>query len=264
MNKLLKLFTLILVVTACTTVPLTGRKQLSLIPNSELLPLSYNSYEEVLRENKLSKNTEQTALVKKVGSKIQKAVETYMAENKMSDQLKGYSWEFNLLEGDAINAWCMPGGKVAFYEGIMPVCKDEAGVAVVMGHEIAHALGNHGRERMSQGLVQQLGGVALAVAIADKPEETQQLFFAAYGIGTTVGAMLPYSRLHESEADKMGMVFMAMAGYKPNEAPSFWERMTAASDRAQPPVFLSTHPSHTRRIKDLEAYIPKAMEYYRP
>jgi predicted Zn-dependent protease len=263
MNKFLKLPALILIVTACTTVPLTGRRQLSLIPNSELLPLSYSSYQEVLKENRLSKNTEQTALVKKVGSKIQKAVETYMAENKMSDQLKGYAWEFNLLEGNTVNAWCMPGGKVAFYEGIMPVAKDEAGVAVVMGHEIAHALGNHGRERMSQGLVQQLGGVALAVAIADKPQETQQLFFAAYGIGTTVGAMLPYSRLHETEADKLGMVFMAMAGYNPNEAPRFWERMTAATGGAQPPEWLSTHPSHNRRIKDLEEYIPKAMKYYR-
>ena len=263
MNKFLKLPALILIVTACTTVPLTGRRQLSLIPNSELLPLSYSSYQEVLKENRLSKNTEQTALVKKVGSKIQKAVETYMAENKMSDQLKGYAWEFNLLEGNTVNAWCMPGGKVAFYEGIMPVAKDEAGVAVVMGHEIAHALGNHGRERMSQGLVQQLGGVALAVAIADKPQETQQLFFAAYGIGTTVGAMLPYSRLHETEADKLGMVFMAMAGYNPNEAPRFWERMTAATGGAQPPEWLSTHPSHDRRIKDLEEYIPKAMKYYR-
>ena len=263
MNKFLKLPALILIVTACTTVPLTGRRQLSLIPNSELLPLSYSSYQEVLKENRLSKNTEQTALVKKVGSKIQKAVETYMAENKMSDQLKGYAWEFNLLEGNTVNAWCMPGGKVAFYEGIMPVAKDEAGVAVVMGHEIAHALGNHGRERMSQGLVQQLGGVALAVAITDKPQETQQLFFAAYGIGTTVGAMLPYSRLHETEADKLGMVFMAMAGYNPNEAPRFWERMTAATGGAQPPEWLSTHPSHNRRIKDLEEYIPKAMKYYR-
>lgn len=263
MNKFLKLPALILMVTACTTVPLTGRRQLSLIPNSELLPLSYSSYQQVLTENRLSKNAEQTALVKKVGSNIQKAVETYMAENKMSDQLKGYAWEFNLLEGEAINAWCMPGGKVAFYEGIMPVAKDEAGVAVVMGHEIAHALGNHGRERMSQGLVQQLGGVALAVAIADKPQETQQLFFAAYGIGTTVGAMLPYSRLHESEADKMGMVFMAMAGYNPNEAPKFWNRMAAASSGGQPPEWLSTHPSHNRRIKDIEEYIPKAMKHYR-
>jgi predicted Zn-dependent protease len=264
MKLMLKILALILIVPSCSTVPVTGRKQLALIPNSELFPLSYTTYQDVLKENKLSSNAQQTALVKNVGLKIQKAVEAYMAENNMSKQLSGYAWEFNLLEGNTVNAWCMPGGKVAFYEGIMPVCKDEAGVAVVMGHEIAHAIGNHGRERMSQGLVQQFGGVALAVAIRDKPEETQQLFFAAYGIGTTLGAMLPYSRLHESEADRLGMIFMAMAGYNPNEAPKFWERMAEVTGGAQPPEWLSTHPSHDRRIRDLEEYIPTAMQYYRP
>ncbi len=254
----------LLLLVACSTVPITGRKQLSLIPNSQILPLSFDSYQQVLKENKLSTNKEQVAMVKNVGEKIQHAVEEYMAKQNMSDALEGYKWEFNLIQDDkTVNAWCMPGGKVAFYSGIMPICKDEAGVAVVMGHEVAHAIANHGRERMSQGLVQQLGGVALAVAIQDKPQETQQLFYSAYAIGTTYGAMLPYSRLHESEADKLGLIFMAMAGYDPHEAPKFWERMAAQSSGQQPPEWMSTHPSHESRIENLNEYMPTAMKYYK-
>ncbi|HPE55173.1 MAG TPA: M48 family metallopeptidase [Bacteroidales bacterium] len=248
---------------ACSTVPITGRKQLSIIPNSQILPLSFDSYQQVLSESKLSTNKEQTAMVKKVGVKIEQAVEQYMTQHKMADALDGYAWEFNLIQDDAtVNAWCMPGGKVAFYTGIMPICQDEAGVAVVMGHEVAHAIANHGRERMSQGLVQQMGGVALAVAMQDKPEETQALFFAAYAVGTTYGAMLPYSRLHESEADKLGLIFMAMAGYDPHEAPKFWERMASQSGGSQPPEWMSTHPSHESRIQALNDYMPTAMKYY--
>ncbi|MCB2221276.1 MAG: M48 family metallopeptidase [Bacteroidetes bacterium] len=248
---------------ACSTVPITGRKQLSIIPNSQILPLSFDSYQQVLKESKLSTNKEQTAMVKNVGAKIQHAVEQYMTQNKMADALEGYDWEFNLIQDDAmVNAWCMPGGKVAFYSGIMPICKDEAGVAVVMGHEVAHAIANHGRERMSQGLIQQMGGVALAVALQDKPQETQALFFTAYAVGTTYGAMLPYSRLHESEADKLGLIFMAMAGYDPHEAPQFWERMASQSGGGQPPEWLSTHPSHESRIQALNDYLPTAMKYY--
>ena len=157
----------------------------------------------------------------------------------------------------------MPGGKVAFYSGILPVCQDEAGVAVVMGHEVAHAIANHGRERMSQGLIQQLGGVALSVAIADKPEETQALYYAAYAIGSNYGAMLPYSRLHESEADKLGLIFMAMAGYDPHVAPQFWQRMQAATGGQAPPEWLSTHPNPENRIKALNEFMPKAMKYYK-
>jgi len=155
----------------------------------------------------------------------------------------------------------MPGGKVAFYTGILPVCQDEKGIAVVMGHEVAHAVANHGRERLSQGMLQQLGGVAVAVAVKDEPEQMQALYYTAYAIGSTYGAMLPYSRLHESEADKLGLIFMAMAGYDPHEAPVFWERMAAAGGQ-QPPEFFSTHPSHEHRIKDLNSYMSTAMKYY--
>lgn len=252
-----------LVVYACAQVPVTGRRQLSLISNSEILPMSFSQYEEVLDSSNLSSDEEKVQMIKSVGNKIQGAVEAFMAEKGMSEQLEGYEWEFHLIDSDVANAWCMPGGKVAFYTGILPICKDEAGVAVVMGHEVAHAIANHGRERMSQGLVQQMGGAALSVALSEKPEATQNLFGQAYAIGSNVGVMLPFSRLQESEADKLGLYFMALAGYNPNEAPEFWERMKAASGGQAPPEFLSTHPSNETRINDLKAEIPKAIKYYK-
>jgi predicted Zn-dependent protease len=248
----------------CATVPVTGRRQLSLVSNSEILPMSFDSYKSVLDSSKLSTNKEQVEMVKGVGVRIQKSVEEFMAQNNWSDQLEGYAWDFNLIDEDIVNAWCMPGGKVAFYTGIMPVCQDEAGVAVVMGHEVAHAIANHGSERMSQGLMQQMGGVAMDVALSSKPSETREMFGMAYGLASNYGAMLPFSRLHESEADKMGLIFMAMAGYDPREAPKFWERMAAKSGGGAPPEFMSTHPSHETRIKDLNAQIPEAMKYYKP
>jgi predicted Zn-dependent protease len=248
----------------CVVVPVTGRKQLSLISNEQILPMSFQSYKAVLDTSKRSKNKAWTAMVKQVGRRIQGAVAQYMFEHNLQSYLKGYKWEFNLIEADIVNAWCMPGGKVVFYTGIIPVCGDETGVAVVMGHEIAHAIANHGRERMSQEMVQQLGGVALDVALANKPEETRAMYELAYGLGTTYGAILPYSRLHESEADKMGLIFMAMAGYDPHAAPEFWKRMQKKSGGQAPPEFLSTHPAPSHRIADLEAMIPEAMKYFRP
>jgi len=247
----------------CATVPITGRKQLSLISNSELLPMSYDNYKTVLDNANLSNNKQQAEMIKRVGVRIQKAVEEFMVNNNAADQLDGYDWEFNLIDENIANAWCMPGGKVVFYTGIMPICKDEKGVAVVMGHEVAHAIANHGAERMSQGLLQQMGGAAVDVAMANQPGETRALFGAAYGIASNYGAMLPFSRLHESEADEMGLVFMAMAGYDPREAPKFWERMAAQSGGGAPPEFMSTHPSHDTRISDLNEKIPEALKYYK-
>ncbi|MDZ7372148.1 MAG: M48 family metallopeptidase [candidate division KSB1 bacterium] len=252
------------VLIACTTVPITGRKQLNLIPQSDMLSMSYQQYDAFLKENKLSTDPQATAMVKRVGSRIQKAVEQYFAEQKMSSHLQGYNWEFNLVESDQVNAWCMPGGKVVVYTGILPLTQDEAGLAVVMGHEIAHAVAEHGNERMSQALLQQLGGVALTVAMRDKPEETRNLWLSLYGVGTTVGAILPYSRLHESEADELGLIFMAMAGYDPNAAIPFWQRMAALKGGQAPPEFLSTHPSDETRIRKIKEILPKAMKYYRP
>ena len=248
---------------SCSRVPITGRQQLDLISDSELLSMSYRQYDDFLNTNKISNDKKNTALVKKVGNNIQKAVEKFFRENNISEDLNGYDWEFNLVESDEANAWAMPGGKVVFYTGILPVCQDEEGIAVVMGHEVAHAVAQHGSERMSQGLMTQLGGAALGVALKDEPEETKALWFTAYGLGAQVGVLLPYSRLHESEADHLGLVFMAMAGYNPNGAVEFWQRMAENKKGSAPPEFLSTHPSDETRINDLKKLIPEAMKYYK-
>ncbi|MCR9155410.1 MAG: M48 family metallopeptidase [Bacteroidetes bacterium] len=252
----------LLILGACKTVPLTGRKQVSLIPGSQMNAMAVNQYQQVLSESKVLRGTPEANMVNTVGQKISQAVEQYLRQKGHAEMIKDFKWEFNLIEENVANAWCMPGGKVAFYTGILPICQDEAGIAVVMGHEVAHAIANHGSERMSQGLIQQFGGAALQVAIKEQPEKTQGLYMAAYGIGSQYGAMLPFSRLHESEADEMGLVFMAMAGYDPREAPKFWERMAANSGGSQPPEFMSTHPSNQTRIKDLNANMGEAMKYY--
>jgi len=252
-----------IVLQSCSTVPLTGRSQLNMIPSSEMLSMSFQQYDQFLKENKLSTNQTEVNLVKNTGVKIQHAVERYMKENNLSDRLNGYKWEFNLVEDDQVNAWCMPGGKVVVYTGILPVTKDEAGLAVVMGHEIAHAIAEHGNERMSQQLLQQVGAVGLMVAMKEEPAQTQALWLSVYGVGTTVGIMLPYSRTQESEADHLGLIFMAMAGYDPHAAPEFWKRMAASKQGGQPPEFLSTHPSDQTRINDITSWIPEAMKYYK-
>jgi predicted Zn-dependent protease len=250
-------------VAGCATVAVTGRQQLNLISNEELIPMAAQQYSEVIRQGPLSRNAEQTALIRKVGAAIQKAVEQYMANAGKSVELAGFSWEFNLIDDPkTVNAWCMPGGKVAFYTAILPVCKDETGIAIVMGHEVAHAIANHGRERMSQQMAAQMGINVLSVALGQNPTGSQELLMQAVGAGTSIG-MLKFSRAHESEADHMGLIFMAMAGYDPNQAPAFWERMATLSGGQQPPEFLSTHPSHETRIADLKGWIPEAMAYYK-
>ena len=245
---------------ACSTVPLTGRKQLSLIPDAQINALSFQSYQQVLQESNIISNTEQARLVKKVGKKIAYAVEKYMQEQGLQDQIDGFKWEFNLIEDNTVNAWCMPGGKVAFYTGIMPICQDEAGVAVVMSHEIAHAIAEHGNERMSQQLTAQMGGMALSVALSQKPQATQQLANTAFGLGAQYGVLLPFGRTQESEADELGLYFMAMAGYNPKEAVPFWQRM-AAQGGGSPPEFLSTHPAPETRIRNIEKIIPKTKKF---
>ncbi|HET7178393.1 MAG TPA: M48 family metallopeptidase [Chryseosolibacter sp.] len=248
---------------ACAKVAVTGRQQLSLVPSSEIIPMAEQQYDSVVRNSKLSNDARQTAMVKNVGSRIQKAVERYMSEHNASSDLSGFNWEFNLIDDpNTVNAWCMPGGKVAFYTGIMPICQDEAGVAVVMGHEIAHAIAHHAGERMSQGLLANGLLGTLGAALGQNPTLTQQVFLQAVGVGAQLG-MLKFSRQQESEADHIGLIFMAMAGYDPHEAPKFWERMVAQSGGGQPPEWLSTHPSHGSRIKDLNKEIPEAMKYYK-
>jgi predicted Zn-dependent protease len=228
-----------------------------------MLSMSLQQYDTFLKEHKLSSDEKQTDTVKHVGARIQDAVVRYFASSGMSSRLSGYQWEFNLVEDKEVNAWCMPGGKVVVYTGILPVTKGEAGLAVVMGHEIAHAVAEHGNERMSQGLLAQFGGMALAEALSTKPAATQQLWMTVYGVGAKYGAIMPYSRLQESEADHLGLIFMAMAGYDPNEAISFWQRMSAQKGGQAPPAFLSTHPSDSARIDNIRRLVPEAMRYYK-
>jgi predicted Zn-dependent protease len=248
--------------TSCSTVPLSGRSQLNLLPESELMAMSVTSYGDFLKENKLSANQEQTAMVKRIGSKIAYAVERYLNENGLGGRIADYKWEFNLVEEATPNAWCMPGGKVVVYSGILPITLTEAGLAVVMGHEIAHAIARHGNERMSQAMLIETGGLALSSALQTKPQETQSLFMTAYGLGTTVGVSLPYSRSHESEADHLGLIFMAMARYNPEEAVTFWQRMEQSAGQ-KPPEFLSTHPADQTRIENLKKIMPEALTYYK-
>ncbi len=247
---------------ACSTVPITRRKQLKLIPNGQLLPMSFEQYTQVLSESELSTDEEQVAMIKRVGQKIQKAAEDYYKENKLEKDLVGYDWEYNLIVSDQVNAWCMPGGKVAFYTGILPICEDETGVAVVMGHEVAHALANHGGERMSQGMIAQMGLGTLGAAMGENPTLTKQLLLQSIGMGTQLG-VLKFSRSNESEADHIGLILMAKAGYNPEAATSFWQRMAALSGGQAPPEFLSTHPESETRVNDLQALMPEALKYYK-
>jgi predicted Zn-dependent protease len=251
-------------VTSCSTVALTGRQQLNLVPDSEMLSTSTQQYGQFMNDNKLSSNAEQTARVKRVGARIQKAVEDYARQTDHTKDLAGYAWEFNLVESKEVNAWCMPGGKVVFYTGIMPVCRDDNGVAVVMGHEVAHAVAKHGAERMSENLLLQMGGTALGAALQSKPQQTQQLWMSAFGAGAQYGLMMPFGRTQESEADHLGLIFMAMAGYDPHHAVTFWQRMSQASGGQAPPEFMSTHPSDEHRIQKIQQELPEALKYYRP
>lgn len=251
------------VMLSCSSVPVTGRRQLNIIPQGQMLSMSVQEYGTFLKENKLSTNPEQIALVTRVGTRIQHAVERYMAEKNMSDLIKEYKWEFNTVESAEVNAWCMPGGKVVVYTGILPVTADETGLAVVLGHEIAHAIAQHGSERMSQQLIAQYGGMALETALQNKPAETKNLWMSVYGVGAQYGALLPYSRLQESEADHMGIIFMAMAGYDPAQAVAFWERMSAQAGGQKPPEFMSTHPADATRIADIKKWMPEALGYYK-
>lgn len=262
-QKLIALTVVGLFLFSCTKVPITGRKQLKLFPESQMIAMSLTSYSEFLNSNPPESNANtNTQMVKRLGDNISKAVETYMNDNGHAKRIEGFQWEFNYVDDPTVNAWAMPGGKILFYQGIIDVAGSEDALAVVMGHEIAHAIAYHGNERMSTGLSAQLGLTALNVAMSENPSATKQIFMQAAGVGTQLG-MLKFSRNHETEADKMGLIFMAMAGYDPREAPKFWERMAALSQGA-PPEFLSTHPSSERRVADLNAYMPEALKYYKP
>ncbi len=251
-----------LLLTGCDTVPISGRRQLNYVPDSYINSMSFDSYREFLSKSKVSTDPKGTAMVKRVGENIQKAVERYFEMENQSELLEGYEWEFNLVDDPAANAWAMAGGKVVVYTGLLKIAKTDEQLAVVVGHEIAHAVARHGSERLSQQLIYTFGGVALDKALEDQPGKTKELIMTAYGAGGQYGVLLPYSRLHETEADHLGMIFMALAGYNPEAAVSFWENMSANNKGKEPPEFLSTHPSHSTRIEKIKEFMPKAMFYY--
>jgi predicted Zn-dependent protease len=261
---LLSLFIIFSFLMACAEVPITHRHSLQLVPESELATLSLQEYDKVLKDSKLSTDRQQVEMVRRVGSKIAGAAEVFLIEAGLKSQIKNLNWEFNLIEDNkTVNAWVMPGGKAAVYTGILKYTRDETGLAVVLGHEVGHAIAGHGNERMSQGLLAQMGGAALSVALSQNSPATQNLFMQAYGAGATVGLLLPYSRLQESEADRIGLTLMARAGYDPREAVPFWERMSKQEGSSRPPELLATHPAPESRIADIKKYIPEAMPYYK-
>ncbi|MFC4740034.1 M48 family metallopeptidase [Flavobacterium ponti] len=260
MNNRIKIILglLVLVVISCAKNPFTGKNTMAFVPNSQIFPMAFQQYDAFLSENKVVKGTTDAKRIENIGIKIKTAAERYLTANGNAGYLKDYQWEYNLVDDPTVNAWCMPGGKIVFYTGILPICKDDAGIAAVMGHEVAHALANHGQQRMSAGLLQQVGQVGAAIAVGNKSPETQAAVMQAYGVGSQVGGMLPFSRSHESEADMIGLTLMAIAGYEPMNAVYLWERMSANSSGNAPPEILSTHPSNQTRIANLTALVPEA------
>ena len=258
MKKIVVLFTVLLFV-ECSTVPITGRKRMNFVSDAQVLPASFAQYKGFLEENKLSTNKEMTNQIKEVGKNISAAVDRFMRANNMAAEADAYQWEFNLVEDKTVNAWCMPGGKVVFYTGIMPICDNVNGVAAVMGHEVAHAFAKHGQERMSISQGTQIGGLLLALGTSNSDPQKQQLWNTAFGIGSGLGS-LKFSRTHEQEADRLGLVFMIMAGYEGTEAAEVWVRMSKNSGGKSQPEILSTHPSNESRINDLKTYLPTAKQ----
>ena len=259
MKRIFLALAIVLASSACTTKnPFTGKNNLNFVSNEQLFPSAFQQYDQFLKENKVITGTAEARMVENVGIKIKNAAQTYLGALGYNNYLEGYEWEYKLIQDKAVNAWCMPGGKIVVYSGILPVTKDEAGLATVMGHEVAHALANHGAQRMSASQLQQLGAVGVAVATGSQSSEKQPMWQQYYGIGSHVGLMLPFSRNHESEADMIGLTLMAIAGYNPDNALAFWQRMAAQSGGGAPPEILSTHPSDATRISKIKSLIPKA------
>lgn len=261
MKRIIAILIVGLFMYSCSTVPITGRKRINFVSDAQVLPTSFAQYSGFLRDNKLSSDVKKTNEIKEVGSRISKAVDRYMRANRMNKEAESYRWEFNLIEDKTVNAWCMPGGKVVFYTGILPIAANTDGIAAIMGHEVAHAFAKHGQERMSTGTIQQLGGVGMQIftGTSIKDPKKAQMFNMLYGVGSSLG-MLKFSRTHEQEADRLGLVFMLMAGYNGTEAAEVWVRMSQLGGEA-PPEILSTHPSNASRIADLRAFLPKAKVY---
>ncbi|MFQ6609699.1 MAG: M48 family metallopeptidase [Fidelibacterota bacterium] len=260
-SLILLLFT-VLLFSSCATVPITGRRQLNIINQETILEYSERNYQDFLAENEVISTGTFSRSIHKVGTQIAASVEEYFTEQGQISLLNGYDWEFNLVDKQEINAWCMPGGKVVVYSGIQMITEHEGGLAVVIAHEIAHAIANHGNERMSQVLLARMGGMALSTAMASRPQQTQELWMQVFGMGTNLGVLLPYSRVHEREADRLGLIFMAKAGYNPDFALEFWRRMSEYKKGNSPEEFLSTHPSDEHRIQQISEMLPEVNEYY--
>jgi len=256
-NKIIVVLLLIGSVWACSTVKMTGRKQFNMVPNSQIFPASFAQYNHFLKEHKISTDVTQSERVNRIGNRLIKAVKKYYKKQGWEKDLEGYQWEINLVDDSQMNAFCMPGGKIVYYTGLLNVTTTDDEIAAVMGHEIAHALANHGSERMSMAYGQQLGAILTMLATSKGKPEDQQKWMAIYGYGSQLGVMLPYSRKHESEADKMGQIIMAIAGYNPDAAANVWVKMSQMGGQ-QPPEFLSTHPSHQSRMKNLREWSPEA------
>lgn len=246
----------LLMVSACSVNPFTGKSTMALVSNSELFPMSFQQYDEFLNEHAVIQNTKEAHMVETVGQRIATAADKYLKANGYPNYLDDYNWEFKLVNDEQVNAWCMPGGKIVFYTGILPIAKNEAGIAAIMGHEVAHALANHGQQRMSASQYQSIIGMVGSAALS-KNATYQNVFDQAYGIGSNVGVMLPFSRSHETEADKIGLTLMAIAGYEPIEAAHLWERMAQVGGES-PPEILSTHPSNQTRIQNIVQWAPDA------
>ena len=263
MKRIITFLLVVVLLFACRSVPFTGRKQFSLMPDQTVLSLSLQQYNDFMRQAQLSANAQQKAMVLKVGQRIANAVTTYYRSHGMSAELKNFSWEFSLVEDKQANAFCMPGGKIVVYTGILPITQTEAGLAVVIGHEVAHALAKHANERLSQQIAVTIGAVGLDLALSKQSNEVRQLSQGVFGLGAQIGVLLPYSRKHEYEADKIGMILMAMAGYNPREAVTFWQRMAQISGGSIP-AFLSTHPSDSKRVQQIQSNMAEALRYYKP
>jgi predicted Zn-dependent protease len=253
MKKIISVFCVLIVFVSCSKVPISGRNQMNLMSEQELIEMSKAEYATFLAGSEVMKYGDEAEMVRRVGEKIAGATERFLAKNNGSERLKGFEWEFNLVKNEELNAWCMPGGKICFYSGILNVTEDETGLAVVMGHEIAHAIARHGNERMSKGGMVNLGGQVLDVAISEQSDAARSLLLNAYGIGATVGFVLPFSRKHELEADMMGLVFMQLAGYDAGKAVGFWKRM--GKKGATVPKFLSTHPNDEKRAQKISDFL---------
>lgn len=250
-----------LLLTSCGSVPITGRKQLNLVSDSEVLASSLSQYNSYMQGAKRSGNTTQSAMVTRVGKKIAAATEAYLNANGLADEVKNFSWEFNLVQDDQLNAFCMPGGKIVVYEGLMKIISSDDELAVVLGHEVAHAVAKHSNERMSQQMLAQYGAQVLSGALSNKSAAVKTIAGQVYGIGAQYGMMLPFSRKHESEADYMGLILMTMAGYTPDVAVGFWQKMSAGGSSSTP-EFMSTHPSDKTRISDIQKNLPDIKKKY--